>query len=144
MIKLDRPKGKVLPKCSGPYQFERYLGKRGLTAEISTTNGSKLQLSSTHLCLMLSQLSPQMLRWPERKKKLGLPPSHASEDPTLSTSLDDDGKEPRAVEGPGEEPHAVQEPGVEPQAVRVPGSKRPLPSESSDGGDMSCNRQAGL
>ena len=103
MIKLDRPKGKVLPKCSGPYQFERYLGRRGLTAEISTTNGSKLQLSSTHLCPMLSQLSLRMLRWPERVKEPGTPPSHASEDPTLSSNLDNDGEEPHAVREPGEE-----------------------------------------
>ena len=130
VIKLDRPKGKVLPKCSGPYHFKRYLGRWGPTAEISTTNDSKLQLSLTHLCPLLSQLSPRMLRWPERIKEPGPPPSHASEDPTLSTYLDDDGEEPRAV----------QVPGVEPRAVRVPGSKRPPPSQSSDGGDMGCNR----
>ena len=114
VTKLDRPKGKVLPKCSGPYQFKRHLGKRVPTAEISTTNGSNLQLSLTHLCPMLSQLSPRMLRWPERVKEPGTPPSHASEDPPLSSSLDDDGEEPRAVQEPGEEPHAVWEPGVEP------------------------------
>ena len=114
VIKLDRPKGKVLPKCSGPYQFERYLGKRGLTADISTTNGSKLQLSSTHLHPMLLQLSPRILRWPELVKEPGTPPSHASEDPMLSSSLDDDGEEPHAVREPGEEPRAVREPGVEP------------------------------
>ena len=107
VIKLDRPKRKVLPKCSGPYQFERYLGKQGLTAKISTTNSSKLQLSSTHLHPMLSQLSPWMLRWPDRVKDPGHPPSHASEDPMLSTSLDADGEEPGAVQEPGEEPRAV-------------------------------------
>ena len=75
-----------------------------------------------------------MLRWSESVKKPGPPPSHTSEDPTLSTSLDDDGEEPRAV----------REPGVEPRAVQVPGSKRPPPSASSDGGDMSRNRRARL
>ena len=46
-------------------------------------------------------------------EKPGSPPSHASEDPTLSSSLDDEGEEPRAVRVPGEEPRAVREPGVE-------------------------------
>ena len=85
-----------------------------------------------------------MLRWPERVKEPGPPPSHASEDPTLSSSLDEDGEESHVVTKPGEEPRAVWEPGVEPQAVQVPGSKRPPPSESSDGGDMGRNRQARL
>ena len=85
-----------------------------------------------------------MLRRPERKKAPGPAPSHGSEDPTLSTSLDDDGKEPRAVREPSEEPHAVQVPKVEPQAVLVLGSKRPPLSVSSDVGDMSRNRQATL
>ena len=78
VMKLDRPKSKVLPKCSGPYQFEKYLGRRGLTAGISTTSSNKLQLSSTHLCPMLSQFSPRMLRWPEHAKEPGFPPSRAS------------------------------------------------------------------
>ena len=85
-----------------------------------------------------------MLRWPEHVKEAGPPPSHASKDLILSSSLDDDGEESRAVREPGEEPRAVQEPGVEPGAVRVLGSKQPLLSESSDGGDMGCNRRARL
>ena len=111
VIKLDRPKVKVLPKCSGPYQFERYLGKRCLTPEISTTNGTRLQLSATHLYSMLSQLSLWMLRWPEHVKEPGSPPSYTSEDPMLSTSLDDDDddeEEPHAVWKQGEEPHAMR------------------------------------
>ena len=43
----------------------------------------------------------------------GSPPSHTSEDPTLSSSLDDEGEEPRAVREPGGESRALWEPGVE-------------------------------
>ena len=43
----------------------------------------------------------------------GSPPLHASEDPTLSSSLDDEREEPRAVQEPGGEPRAVREPRVE-------------------------------
>ena len=95
--------------------------------EISTTNGSKLQLSSTHLCHMLSQLSPRMLRWPEHVKEAGPPPSHASKDLILSSSLDDDGEEPHAVREPGGEPHAVWEPGVEQHGQRLQGVKPSSP-----------------
>ena len=42
VLKLDRPKGKVQPKCSGPYRFEQYLGRHGPTAKISSANGSKM------------------------------------------------------------------------------------------------------
>ena len=55
VLKLGRPKVKVQPRCSGPYRFERYLGRPGLTAEISSANESRLQLSSTHICPMLLQ-----------------------------------------------------------------------------------------
>ena len=54
-----------------------------------------------------------MSRWPERVEEPGSPPSHASEDPMLSSSLDDEGEELRAVWEPGGEPRAVREPGVE-------------------------------
>ena len=62
------------------------------------------------------------------------PPSHASEDPTLSTSLDDEEEEPRAVREPGGEPHAVREPGVEQRGQSPAGgyTKRPLPSINAD------------
>ena len=85
-----------------------------------------------------------MLRRPERKKAPGPALSHASEDPTLSTSLDDDGKETCAVQESGEEPRAVWVPGVEPQAVQVQGSKQCPPSVSSDGDDISHYRRARL
>ena len=65
----------------------------------------------------------------------GSPPSHASEDPTLSSSSDDEGAEPRAVREPGEEPRAVREPGVEQRGQSPAGgqAKRPPPSISTEG-----------
>ena len=55
VLKLDRPKGKVQPRCSGSYRFKRYLGRHGLTAKINSANGSRLQLSSAHIRPMLAQ-----------------------------------------------------------------------------------------
>ena len=55
VLKLDRPKGKVQSRYSGPYRFERYLGRHGRKAKISSVNGSILQLSSIHIHPMLSQ-----------------------------------------------------------------------------------------
>ena len=65
----------------------------------------------------------------------GSPPSHASEDPTLSSSSDDEGAEPRAVREPGGEPRAVREPGVEQRGQSPAGGqvKRPPPSISTEG-----------
>ena len=54
-----------------------------------------------------------MSRWPEHVEEPGSPPSHASEDPMLSISLDNEGEGPCAVWEPGGEPRAVREPGVE-------------------------------
>ena len=54
-----------------------------------------------------------MSRWPEHVEEPGSPPSHASEDLMLSSSSDNEGEEPHAVQETKGKPCAVQEPGVE-------------------------------
>ena len=73
----------------GPYCFVRYIGRQGLTAEIQAANGALTKMCSAHLQPMLAERSPRLDRWPERIKPSNETPSHASEDPTLSDSLED-------------------------------------------------------